>query len=78
MLKTYIIKYCEKTDKGNFVQVRPDLATVNRVFEIKEGKLVHVKDFFPLSEANKWIKEQRKKELRTEHQEPERRKSRSR
>ena len=57
MSKSYVIKYCKPDGMGGFINVTPDIATVFRVFVAGTGFTEHVKDFFPLSEANKWISE---------------------
>ena len=54
----YRIKYCKTNEDGTFYEVTPDIATIFRVFEIQGQTIKHIKDFYPLSEANKWITEQ--------------------
>jgi len=59
MNKQYRIYYCKPDGKGGFVETTPDTATVFRVFTTGRDPQ-HVKDFFPQSEANKWIAAQGK------------------
>jgi len=64
MLTLYRIHYCKPNGHGGFINARPDKASVFRVFEIRpRGIARHVKDFFPLSEANEWIETQQRKEF---------------
>jgi len=57
MRKGYVIEYCKPDGIGGFVDTTADTATVFRVFVAGTGFTEHVKDFFLLSEANKWISE---------------------
>ena len=56
-MECYRIYYCKPDGKGGFKKTTPDAATVFRVFTCGSVKR-HVKDFFPLREANEWIKAQ--------------------
>jgi len=58
MNKSYRIYYCKPDEKGGFVETTADTATVFRLFSTGTDP-EHIKDFFPLSEANKWIAAQR-------------------
>ena len=59
-MAAYRIRYCKPDGQGGFTETTPDLATVFRVFTAGK-KPKHARDFFPLSEANKWIEAQAKK-----------------
>jgi len=60
MLNNYRIRYCRTDKNGKFQEVAPNNATVFRLFI--NGK--HFRDFFPLSQANAFIKTMRESELK--------------
>jgi len=61
-MEHYRIRYCRPDGNGGFAEVTPDIASVFRVFLRSNGKEIHLKDFFPLSEANAFIAAQREKQ----------------
>ena len=48
----YRIRYCQENGNGGYEEVTPNIATVFRIF--RDGN--HVKNIYPLSTANNWIK----------------------